>query len=205
MPNVTPLLSVIMITYNHENHISKAIESVLNQKTNFKYEIVVGEDFSTDKTRAILLKYAQENAGQFKLLLHDKNIGAMSNHILTLQECKGKYIAALEGDDYWTDEYKLQKQVDYLEQHKDVSLVGHNFYSLHFETKEEINHPVLEKKPLTFSFRGLIADNGIMTLTSVFRNYEGFFETYKKEVGEKLREFLIKNRILSEILTSALD
>jgi glycosyltransferase involved in cell wall biosynthesis len=81
----------------------------------FDFEIVVGEDCSSDRSREILINYQNKYPGKFKLLLQDKNIGAVQNQNLTLNACNGKYIALCEGDDYWTDPYKLQKQVSFLE------------------------------------------------------------------------------------------
>lgn len=117
-----PLVSVCMITYNHEMYIAQAIESVLMQKTNFDYEIVIGEDCSTDRTREIVLGYKAKHPDKIKLLLQEKNVGMMQNFIDTLKACTGKYIALLEGDDYWTDPYKLQMQVDILEKHPEYSM-----------------------------------------------------------------------------------
>lgn len=116
------LCSVLMITYNHEKYIAQAIDSVLMQKTNFDFEIVIGEDCSTDRTREIVLEYKAKHPDKIKLLLQEKNVGMMQNFIDTLNACKGKYIAMLEGDDYWTDQYKLKKQVDILEAHPEYSM-----------------------------------------------------------------------------------
>ncbi len=95
------------------------------QKCDFDFDIVVGEDCSTDNTRTILLEYQKKYPSKFRLLLHEKNIGAMNNQMETLSACKGKYIALCEGDDYWTDPLKLQKQVDFLESHEDYNGVFH--------------------------------------------------------------------------------
>jgi glycosyltransferase involved in cell wall biosynthesis len=114
-----------MITYNHEKYIAQALESILMQKVNFNFEIVVGEDFSTDNTRKILLDYSSKYPRIFKLILQKSNIGGQKNAIDTLAACTGKYIATCEGDDYWTDEHKLQKQVDFLEANPDFSAIGH--------------------------------------------------------------------------------
>ena len=120
-----PLLSVFMITYNHEKHIAEAIESALMQKTSFKYEIVIGEDCSTDQTREIVLEYATRYADKVKPIYQERNVGANKNAASVREACKGKYIALLEGDDYWIDPLKLQKQVDFLEAHPDFSICSH--------------------------------------------------------------------------------
>ena len=121
-----PLVSVFMMTYNHEKYISEAIEGVLMQNTNFDFDIVIGEDCSTDNTRQIILDYQRKYPGKFKLLLHKENIGAMANQMAVLQACTGKFIAMCEGDDYWTDPYKLQKQVDILDANENIVAVATN-------------------------------------------------------------------------------
>jgi len=121
----SPLVSIWMITYNHENYIREAIDSILMQEVDFDYEIVIGEDCSTDGTREILLEYAEQYPEKFKLLLHDKNLGLIENMLTTFRACSGTYIATLEGDDFWTDPLKLQKQVDFLEEHEEYSMCYH--------------------------------------------------------------------------------
>lgn len=117
------MVSVCMLSYNHEKFISQALESILMQKVNFKYEIVVGEDCSTDNTRNILLEYSGNHPGLFKLILQKTNTGGIKNFIDTLNACSGKYVAYLETDDYWTDEFKLQKQIDFLESNPEYGMV----------------------------------------------------------------------------------
>ena len=117
-----PIVSVFIMTYNHEKFIADALEGILTQKANFDFDIVIGEDCSTDDTRNIVLEYAQKYPGKFKLLLNEHNIGANANQIAVLQSCTGKYLALCEGDDYWNDPYKLQKQVDFLEKNPDYGL-----------------------------------------------------------------------------------
>ncbi len=129
-----PKLSVVFITYNHEPFIRKALDGVLMQETDFDFKIVVGEDCSTDNTRAILLEYKEKYPEKIKLLFREKNLGCPTLNVYqTAMECRGEYLAFLEGDDYWTDPHKLQKQVDFLESHPDYmgttctfSLIGEN-------------------------------------------------------------------------------
>ena len=123
-----PKLSVVLITYNHGKYIREALDGILMQKVSFPYEIVVGDDCSTDDTQAILKEYAEKNPDKFRLILREKNLGRPTlNVYLTSMECQGDYIAYLEGDDFWTDENKLQKQVDFLESHPDYSATTHSF------------------------------------------------------------------------------
>lgn len=124
-----PLVSVCMITYNQEHYIRQAIEGVLIQKCSFPIELVIGEDFSKDKTREICKKYAKDH--QFiRLLPSINNIGVVANFIKTLQACSGKYIALCDGDDYWIDPSKLEKQIHFLETNLDYCLVHTNGYIL---------------------------------------------------------------------------
>lgn len=131
----TPVVSVCMITYNHERFIAQAIESVLMQETDFPVELVIGEDCSTDGTRAIVQDYAARYPDKIKALLHPHNLGpahspGKNNLVSALKACRGKYIALLEGDDYWTDPHKLQKQVEFLEAHPECSMCFHEAYDL---------------------------------------------------------------------------
>lgn len=109
------MVSVCMITYNHEKYIRQAIEGVLTQKTDFPIELVIGEDCSRDATREICLEYQRKYPSQIRLLLPEHNLGMHNNFLNTLNACTGKYIAFCEGDDYWIDPLKLQKQVDFME------------------------------------------------------------------------------------------
>ena len=120
-----PKLSVCMITYNHERFIAQAIESVLEQKTAFDFELVIGEDCSTDGTRTIVMRYAQRYPAKIRAFIRDKNLGLGRNGPQTINECHGQYVAMLEGDDYWIDPDKLQMQVDFLDANPSYSLCCH--------------------------------------------------------------------------------
>ena len=120
-PVVFVKVSVATVTYNHERFLAQALESALEQRTDFPFEIVVSEDCSTDRTRAIAQKYAREHSGRIRLLTNDSNLGLTRNMAETLAACRGEYIAILEGDDYWTDPEKLQRQADYLDANRDCA------------------------------------------------------------------------------------
>jgi len=120
------LVSVWMITYNHEKYITQAINSVLAQKGSFNIELVIGVDKSTDKTAAIIQEYEKQYPNIVKAKYYSTNIGMMANMVETMKRCKGNYIALLEGDDYWTYEFKLQNQVDFLEKNNEYSFCFHN-------------------------------------------------------------------------------
>lgn len=121
----TPLVSVGILVFNQKKYISTAIESVLNQQVDFEYEIVIADDASTDGTRELLIEYAKKYPKTIKLILQEKNIGLVENSKILKRNCKGRYRATLEGDDYWLDNDRLQKQVDFLETHLDyVAICG---------------------------------------------------------------------------------
>ncbi len=117
-----PLVSVFVITYKHEQFIGQCLQSIVDQQTNFRFEVIVGEDGSPDSTRQICEEYANKYPNIITLLPAEKNMGAIKNGIRTFKACTGKYIAMCEGDDYWCDNSKLQIQVDFLEANPDFSL-----------------------------------------------------------------------------------
>lgn len=121
----SPLVSVAMITYNHEAFIAQAVESVLAQRTDFEVELVIGEDCSTDRTREIVERLSREFPGAIRPVLHRENVGPQRNARAVLQHCRGEYVAVLEGDDYWNHEDKLSKQRAFLEQHPRHSMCFH--------------------------------------------------------------------------------
>ena len=119
-----PKVSVCMISYNHGKFVAQAIESILSQKTDFTIELVIGDDCSKDDTRAICEDYACRDP-RVRLLPPEPNLGVMPNFVRTLSACTGEYIAVCEGDDYWTDDLKLAKQVAFLDAHADYSGAAH--------------------------------------------------------------------------------
>jgi glycosyltransferase involved in cell wall biosynthesis len=121
-----PLLSVCLITYNHAEYIKGAIDGVLMQKVNFNWELVIADDCSTDGTREILLEYRDKHPSFITLILQEKNVGPAKNYFELITTPKSKYIAYFEGDDFWIDSNKLQKQVDFLEANPDYSLCFHD-------------------------------------------------------------------------------
>lgn len=119
-------VSVMMVTYNHEKYIEQAILSVLNQNVDFRYELLIGEDCSTDHTRAVAEKYQVMYPEVIKLIKHNKNMGALKNEADLRRRCQGQYIAVLEGDDYWTNPDKLKRQVEFLDTHLHYIGTAHN-------------------------------------------------------------------------------
>ncbi len=197
------LLSVFMITYNHENYIRQALDGILMQQTDFEFDVVVGEDASTDNTRKILLDYQKKYPDKLRLLLHDKNIGAIANQHTVFVQCKGsKYIAMCEGDDYWTDLLKLQKQVDFLEANPQYDICSHRFKILDDENKtwkDPIPLPVMrdDEKGVEFDFKSLLSVWAAQTMTLVFRAEKLFaagIEKYEKFCDFHLCYLLVKEK-----------
>lgn len=121
-------VSVVILTYNQKNFIGKAIESALAQETNFDFEILVGDDCSTDGAQEVIQSYQNQYPDKVKAILHSKNLGqnGLFNTIETLKLAKGAYIAPMDGDDYWTSPHKLQIQVDFMEANPNFSACFHN-------------------------------------------------------------------------------
>jgi glycosyltransferase involved in cell wall biosynthesis len=121
------MVSVVMITYGHDQFISQAIEGVLMQKCDFDIELIIANDCSPDNTDLVVKKIIEEhpNRNWIKYVKHKTNLGMLPNFIWALEQTKGKYIALCEGDDYWTDPLKLQKQVDFLEVNPDFVMTTH--------------------------------------------------------------------------------
>lgn len=160
------MVSVCMITYNHKAYIREAIEGVLMQKTNFLFELIIGEDCSKDNTRAIVQEYEKKYQDMIKAQYPETNRGMMNNFFAVLQSAQGKYIAICDGDDYWTDPYKLQKQVDFLEVNPDYGLVHTNNDRLDQKTgKLKRNIRVSSKIKDGYIFENIIVRNQIATLT----------------------------------------
>jgi glycosyltransferase involved in cell wall biosynthesis len=120
-----PVVSVKMITYNHSAYITRAIEGVLMQQTGFSFELVIGDDCSTDGTTGIITSYANRYPKIIKHIIRPANLGVKKNTQNLNFYLKGKYVALCEGDDYWTDPLKLQKQVSFMEANPDYSLCFH--------------------------------------------------------------------------------
>jgi glycosyltransferase involved in cell wall biosynthesis len=166
----SPVLSVCLITYNHEKYIEQAIESILKQEVNFSWNLIIADDCSTDRTRVIIADYESRYPDLIKLILQEKNVGAAQNWIDLISHPSSKYIAYLEGDDYWIDNRKLQKQIDFLEKNPNFSLCF-----CHTKIKDELTGEFSESSfalnSINLSFNDFLKGNpaGTSTCTSVFR------------------------------------
>lgn len=120
-----PKVSVSIVCYNQESYIAQSLDSVLMQRTSFDYDIVVGDDCSTDGTRQVIQDYQRRHPGKVRPIFHERNVGTARNVKRTYEACHGQYIALLAGDDYWTDPEKLQMQVDFLDRNLDCAFCHH--------------------------------------------------------------------------------
>jgi glycosyltransferase involved in cell wall biosynthesis len=162
-------LSVLICAYNQEAYVEQAVRGALGQRTSFPFEIVIGEDASRDRTPEILKRLASENPDRIRLTINEKNFGMHGNYRATYDRCRGAYIALLEGDDYWIDERKLQKQVDFLDSSSECVLCFHDV--LVFEEGGETEH--LYCRPGLPQITGLVdilQDMYINTSSVVMRN-----------------------------------
>ncbi|WP_081210067.1 glycosyltransferase family 2 protein [Salegentibacter sediminis] len=198
--NETPLVSIIVLAYQHAEFISKCLDGILNQKTNFPLEIIIGEDASTDGTLEIVKRYARNNPDKIRLFLHNplnkikvlKETTGNFNAAYCYFQSRGRYIAICEGDDYWNDDYKLQKQVDFLETNPGFILSFHSYQNKYY-------------KPLPQDIKYLQPDNDIdrkdlillkehpLLLTTCFRNE-------MKQIPRELLEVLNLDTFLFSIL-----
>lgn len=181
-----PRLSVLLITYNHERHILQALKGLEIQRFEGAMELVVGDDSSTDGTLEILRRWAEANPDwAINILSSTRNLGTTKNYQRSFAACRGDYVAVLEGDDYWTSPYKLQRQFDFLDSHRECDLCSVNYYvfdesAANFRLRmPELSHDMV------IGARELIADNVV-----------GNFSTcmYRREALNRLPNDLFEER-----------
>ncbi len=179
---IQPLVSVLVSTYQHTKFIEECLRGILDQKTNFPFEIIIGEDHSTDGTREHCITYAQKYPDKIRLFLRDQALSHLYNKegkLIALlnsvsgfsrMSARGKYIAFCEGDDYWTNAFKLQKQVDYMERNKDCQMCYHAITNLYLskQQKSEFNGTRTESN-LKFSPPQFIKNNYAQTVSQFIR------------------------------------
>ncbi len=171
------MVSVVMITYGHEQLVKQAIEGVLMQQCDFEVELIIANDCSPDNTDSVVdqLKKNHTNSSWIKYTRHTTNKGMTSNFIWALEQVTGKYIALCDGDDYWTDPLKLKKQVDFLEENTGYSLCCGGYISQNTITdeKKEIvmgKYDLKDKNGFSFTLKEMEKDWITKTFTSVFRS-----------------------------------
>lgn len=176
-----PMVSVRLMTYNHEKYIQEAVESVLNQKCSFQVELVVGDDFSTDSTRSVLAGLSSRNNVELKVLERPEGgeyysdrqkRGRLYNFQNIVENCTGKYVALLDGDDYWTDSTKLEAQAQYLEDNPDCNVVFHPVHKVDNDgnTLEATNTDT----PRDFGISELLMGNLIHSVSVMVRIPDNF-------------------------------
>lgn len=174
----TPIVSISVVTYNQKKYIKECLDSILMQQTTFPFEIILGEDESNDGTREICKAYADKHSDKIKLFLRSRkdviyingNATGRYNFIENLKSCSGKYIALCEGDDYWTDPLKLQKQVYFLEANPEYSLCFHNVKIYNEEEKTFQKDTITRTVNETTGEEDLAKGNYIQTPSVVLRN-----------------------------------
>lgn len=160
-------VSACIITYNQAAYIAQCIEGALMQQVDESYEIVIGDDCSSDETSRICREYQEKHSDIIRWFRREPNLGMQKNVVQTINDCRGDYIAYCEGDDYWTDAHKLQKQVALLEAHPELSAVCHGVSTLHPDGRLEPRaHP---QKP-SIDFDDLVVRNSIATVSVMARS-----------------------------------
>ncbi len=181
----TPLVSISCITYNHESYIRQCLDGFMMQKTNFAFEILIHDDASTDKTADIIREYETKYPEIIKPIYQTVNQyskGIKISITFNFPRAKGKYIALCEGDDYWTDPHKLQRQVDFLEANSDFGLVHTNFVA--YNQKEDTYREITFKRDTGNVFDKFLETNQVGALTVLFRK-EILAPVYQEEFIKK--------------------
>lgn len=159
-----------MITYGHEKFIAQAIKGVLMQECDFEVELIIANDCSPDQTDQVIQNVLENhlNASWIKYIKHEKNLGMMPNFIHSMSMCQGKYVALCEGDDYWTDHLKLQKQVDFLERNPDFGICFHKVQEINlFDKNKNRNFPDISNNVI-FEIEDYILNNLTATCSIVY-------------------------------------
>lgn len=172
------IVTVSLITYQHAAFIAQAIDSVLAQVTNFEWELLIGEDGSTDGTREIVQDYAARYPGRIRVFLNDRsNVIKINgrptgrwNYLNNLRNARGKYVALLDGDDFWTDPHKLQKQVDLMEAHPEYALCGSDAVIWQGEQREIFSEVYIRETKPSYDLNDLLSGRFVPpTCTALFR------------------------------------
>lgn len=163
-------VSVCCVTYNHEAFLAQAIESVIAQKFEGTIEMIIGEDCSSDGTKAIAIAYQDKFPDLIKVQTNGANVGVMANLMSVLAACDGDYICILDGDDYWTDNAKVQKQVDFLEKNNDYAICAHNLSTVKIDGKPLYELVRQEKEEHTYDLQDLAKTNMLPTASCMYRN-----------------------------------
>jgi glycosyltransferase involved in cell wall biosynthesis len=166
--------SVLVMTYNHAKFIAQAIDSVLMQRTTFAYEVIISEDCSTDGTREIVMGYQRRYPDKVRLLLSERNLHSLAVVSRGIRACRGEFVALLDGDDYWIDPEKLQRQSEFLDSHPDCSTCFHNATAVYEDaSRGPVNWTPPQQKDF-MTLKDIWRGNPIATGSTVFRS--GLYE-----------------------------
>jgi glycosyltransferase involved in cell wall biosynthesis len=163
-----PKVSVVVPSYNHEKYIKDALDGFVMQQTDFAFEVLVADDCSTDKTPEIIRQYARKYPDIIKPILRKKNLGVLQNFVETMQQARGEFLALCEGDDYWTDPEKLQRQVTFMEKHPEYALSFHGV-KVQVEGGKEPDYVSPSKSEEPFTNYELVRRNFIQTCSVMYR------------------------------------
>ena len=162
-------LTIVTTTYNQENFIGQAIEGMIMQKTNFPFKILISNDCSTDNTENILEGYREKYPEKIEVINHKENLGAINNFVDTLSRVKdSEYVALCDGDDFWTDENKLQKQVDFLDNNKEFNICFHKS-KMFYEKDRKQTKIIPQHIDETTTINDLVNENYIVANSVVYR------------------------------------
>ncbi|MET0945569.1 MAG: glycosyltransferase family 2 protein [Flavobacterium sp.] len=185
-------VSVIMITYGHEDFIEQAINGILMQECDFEVELIIANDCSPDKTDEVIRKIIKNHpkSSWIKYTNHQSNLGMIPNFIWAIQQARGNYIAICEGDDYWTDSLKLQKQVDFLEANEEYVICGHwrrkvDERGISLEQNEEA-HKITALSTQCVLFKNIKFDNLFLSFFKQPNCGETFLYYYLEQYGKSI-------------------
>ena len=182
-----PLVSVCVISYNQERFIQQTLDSILSQKTDFRFELLISDDASKDNTQKIIKEYELQYPNIIRNISRSKNVGSQINFYSTMEEAKGKYIALCEGDDYWIDSNKLQKQVTFLEENPEYGLIYARAKLFHNAKQRFYRKPI---GGLVLHFEEIfVKGNRTTTLTTCFR--KNLFKKYIQEIKPLKKNWLL--------------
>lgn len=173
-----PVVSVCMLAYAHELYLPQAVRSILAQQCDFPIELVIGEDCSPDKTRELAFDLQRRHPDSIRVIASEKNVGMMANLRRTMAACRGRYVAFCEGDDYWSDPLKLQRQVDLLSRHSNIVLAAHPVQEMDAAngTLRATLRPTLSSRMVSMH-ELLLGDGGLLPSPSI---------TYRRELLDRL-------------------
>ena len=179
-------LSIVVLVYNQKDYISRTIDSIINQQSNYDFEVIIGDDCSTDGTKDIILEYAKKYPNIIKPVIRNTNLGLIRNYFSTIAECKGEYIMQCAGDDYWLPG-KINKQISYMDNNPDVSMVCGGYQNVDERDNWLSENLIIPKT----DFSSLFKVNQIAAPTVCFR--KDIIDKYIQEVNPIEQEWKMED------------